>query len=238
MSAWPTLDLAPRLSQADELASLARAAVVEEAHVLALREACVAARVRVLRRTLKVGERRHRAMLVPVIEGFHAIVDSLLWTRAASGDRGRRRLRFVLAHELAHTFFYRPGRPPSRTSSPDRFEEEFCHRFATLLLVPQNAARAAHVDPRGLHALAGHYDVSVRVAAWAIARTRPALSLLWLRRAPHPLRGDSEAMRVAWSASQRFIPPGESLKSDLADLAPGETGPALNAYALGVARTR
>jgi hypothetical protein len=45
-------------------------------------------------------------------------------------------------------------------------------------------------------------------------------------------------MRVAWSASQRFIPPGESLKSDLADLAPGETGPALNAYALGVARTR
>jgi len=224
MSAWPVAEVAgaPRLSQAGELALRARAVVAAQDCALALRRACEAARVRVLRWSLRVGDRRHSAMLVPTSDGFHALVDSLLWDRAEAGENGRRRLRFVLGHELGHTFFYRPGPPPTRASTPDRLEEQFCHRFATSLLVPRAAALAAQVNPHGLHAVAGRYDVSLRVAAWAVARARPSLSVLWLRRAAHPHRGGEEKMRIEWGASLRFLAPGESLKSDLAYLAPGE----------------
>ncbi len=180
--------------------------------------------VKVLNDSLGVGQHRHTAMLVPTHDGFRAVVDSAIWQRAREGEGGRRRLRFVLAHELGHTFFYRPGRPPKRSRAPDRLEERFCHRFATSLLVPPIAAGQATLDPRGLYGLAGRYDVSSRVAAWAIARARPSLTLLWLRHAPHPVRGGLETMRVEWGASERFIARGESFKSPLAELAPGEHG--------------
>jgi hypothetical protein len=182
--------------------------------------------VKVVNDSLGVGQHRHTAMLVPTHDGFRAVVDSALWQRAREAEGGRRRLRFVLAHELGHTFFYRPGRPPTRSLAPDRLEERFCHRFATSLLVPPIAARQATLDPRGLYGLAGRYDVSRRVAAWAIARARPSVTLLWLRHAPHPVRGGLETMRVEWDAdaSERFIAWGESFKSPLAELAPGQHG--------------
>jgi len=180
--------------------------------------------VRILRRRLAVGERHHTAMLVPTSDGFHAVVDDQVWKRAAESASGRQRLRFVIAHELGHTFFYRPGSPPTRRQPPDRLEERFCHRFATSLLVPPPAARQASLEMAGLQALARSYDVSPRVAAWAIARAQPSVMLLWLRRSPHPVRGGNEAMRVEWGASERFIARGESLKSELAKLAPGEHG--------------
>lgn len=179
--------------------------------------------MRVGRRALRVGRDRHTAMLVPTRDGFTALVDSELWDRAMSGDAARKHLRFVLAHELAHTFFYQPGRPPSRASVPDSAEERFCDWFATLLLVPSDAAIRAPLDPGGLYALAARFDVSRRVAAWAITRARPGISILEFRRGEHP-RGGREAMRLQWGASPHFLARGESLKSPLADLAPGEQG--------------
>ncbi len=229
-AAWPVWQTggAPALKGVDDLATVARNAVVEPDHPLPLRRACEAALVRVLKRPLSIGSRRHTAILMPVPEGFHAIVDSGIWLRAKSENAGRHRLRFVLSHELGHVFFYRPGRPPSRNLPPDRAEENFCHRFATSLLVPPVAALEATLDPRGLRSLAQRYDVSLRVAAWAIARARPTVKLLWLHPAAHPARaGHAEAMRVQWGASESFVAPGESLKSPLADLAPGESGRAI-----------
>lgn len=224
MSGWPhhACPDAVARSHVDDLAFAARQAVGLPEDRVALREACEAAAVRVLRRPLPVGSRCHTAMLVPASEGFHAVVDSALWQRAGEADAGRRRLRFVLAHELGHTFFYRPGRPPTRTRPVDRFEERFCHRFATAFLVPPAVAREATLDPAGLHWLAGRYDVSMRVAAWALARAHPAMAVLWLRRAPHPVNGGDQAMRVEWAACDRFIARGESFKSPLAGLPPGE----------------
>jgi len=180
--------------------------------------------VSVQRKELRIGEHRRSAILVPCVDGFRALVDTSLWEAARASDRGRRRMRFVVAHELGHTFFYAEGDPPRRTSAPGRTEEAFCHRFASALLVPPKAAMEASLDPRGLFALSSQYDVSARVAAMAIAAARPDVTLLWLRHAPHPHRGGEETMRVQWGAGSRFIASGESLKSELAALAPGETG--------------
>lgn len=189
-----------------------------------MRDACRAAGVSVTRRPLNVGDGRHTAMLVPTSRGFTAAVDSRLWDRALTAAAARRHVRFVLAHELAHTFFYEPGSPPSRRSAPDRLEESFCHHFATLLLVPRSAAQAASLEPEGLYALAGRYDVSRQVAAWAIVRGKPGVSIMMFRRGEHPSRGGADAMRLSWGASQHFLARGESFKSPLAELAPGERG--------------
>lgn len=226
MTAWSgiELDCAPRFDDAEKLAARIRHALVDETRALVVRYACEAARVRVLKHPLRVGQRRRTAMLVPTKRGFTALVDSALWRDAATSEPGRRHLRFVLAHELGHTLFYRPGSPPTRTGLPGRPEERFCHQFATWLLVPLAAAQRAPLDPEGLYALAGRYDVSLRAAAWAVARARPELTVLWLRRAEHPRRGGEEAMRVQWGASTRFVAVGESFKSKLAALAPGEQG--------------
>lgn len=224
MSSWPAISaLASPLSQVDDLARIARQAVGAEEGALPLRDACDAAKVSVEVRPLTLGQKRHRAMLVPTDKGFRATVDRVLWEQAKQADWGRHRLRFVLAHELGHTFFYRTGNPPKRERPADREEEQFCHHFANSLLVPPAAARRAPLEPEGLFALAGRFDVSLQVAAWAITRARPSVTLLWLRRAPHPTNGGQETMRVEWGASlERFIAVGESLKSPLAQLSPGE----------------
>ncbi len=223
--AWPQVSYADGLfpcPHADDLADAARGALASAGQAVMIREACEAAMIKILNRPLTVGRRRHTAMLVPASDGFRAVVDSVIWERAKRDAIGRRRLRFVLAHELGHTFFYRPGRPPRRTRPPDRLEERFCNRFATSLLVPRTAAEHAAADPEGLFGLASHYDVSLQVAAGAVAHARPVISVLWLTKAPHPVRGGFETMRVEWGASKRFIARGESFKSGLADLLPGE----------------
>jgi hypothetical protein len=199
---------------------------------IAIRTACEVARMKVTRRELKVGRGRHTAMLVPTEQGFTALVDCELWDRAASVETARKHLRFVLAHELAHTFFYRPGKPPSRESAPSSAEERFCDGFATFLLVPSEAAARAPLDPGGLHALAARFDVSRRVVSWAITRARPEISILEFRRSEHPA-GGREAMRLQWGASPYFLAHGESLKSALADLAPGQQGSCSQRLRLG-----
>lgn len=210
-------------ASAEEVAAAARKMASCPAGPLPLPKVCDAAMMRVLPGRLVVGERRHTAMLVPTADGFHALVDEALLRDSEEGPAGRRRLRFVLAHELGHTFFYRPGRPPTRRHPPDHQEEQFCQRFATALLVPPSAAGQASLTPDGLRALADDYDVPRQTAAWAIARARPDVSVLWLRPAPDPKRGEKETMRVQWGASvDRCIAENESFKSPLADLAPHE----------------
>jgi hypothetical protein len=221
-SGWPTTEPRDRSPGAlVELARRVRGLLARDDEAVAIREACQAARITVRRHALEVARDRHTAMLVPTDEGFTALVDSKLWDRASSGEAARRHLRFVLAHELGHTFFYRSGSPPSRTVAPSGAEERFCDAFATFLLVPSAVAARTSLDPAGLHGLAERFDVSRRVAAWAMARSRPGTSILEFRRAQHP-GGGREAMRLRWGASQHFLAPGESLKSNLAELAPGE----------------
>lgn len=86
-------------------------------------------------RRLRAAEGGVEACTVPCAKNeFRIWVDD----RPCGGDKGEGRFSdlvlFRLAHEVAHTLFYRPGSPPSRTLSADRAEEEFCDEFALALL--------------------------------------------------------------------------------------------------------
>lgn len=227
MSSWPSVsEKRGALERVNELAEEARNRLAHPARPLPLRRACQAARVRVTSGKLRIGDRSHIAMLVPFEDGFQATVDAELWERAKQEENARHRLRFVLAHELGHTLFYRPGSPPKRAVPPDQDEERFCHDFANSLLVPPKVAASTPLSPEGLFELAGRFDVSRQVAAWALVRARVGVTILWMTKAPHPKRGGFETMRISWSASSRFIATGESFKSPLAELMPGEHGEA------------
>jgi hypothetical protein len=86
------------------------------------------------------------ALLVPKVRGgFRAVIDPTVgptggveadhWPNSAVLQRAVGRWR--LAHELAHTLFYRPGRPPRRRRPWERAEEAFCDAVADELLAPR-----------------------------------------------------------------------------------------------------
>lgn len=82
---------------------------------------------------MHLGAGGHQAMLLPRLAGgFHILVDS---ATPDSDVRARPEEReFRLAHELAHTLFYVPGRPPRRLSGGSIGEEDFCDAVADHLL--------------------------------------------------------------------------------------------------------
>lgn len=224
MSGWPAAlpDAKPAAVDVQALSRCARSALAAPNEPVLIARACELAGARVRSDRITVGARAHSAMLVPAEPGFTILLSRALRHRAASESSARRWARFVLAHELGHTFFYRPGRRPTRFRRPDAAEESFCHRFATSLLVPPTAADRTPVTLTGLRALAARYDVALWTAAWAVCNRRSDTSILWLRHGPHPRSGDRQTLRIQWAASERFFARGESLKSRLVDLGPGE----------------
>jgi hypothetical protein len=109
-------------------------------------------------RQLRASEGGLQACLIPSEQGGFVVWvdDRPSPSEAASGEAGGKRgpnsplVRFRLAHELAHTFFYEAGRPPTRRTPPDAAEEAFCDSFAALLLVEQPAdARRAVIAGAG-----------------------------------------------------------------------------------------
>jgi hypothetical protein len=189
---------------------------------LDLRRACDAATVQVLRQKLIVGNRRHTAMLVPSTNGFRVIIDPYVWQQSPNSDRTRQRVRYLVAHELGHTLFYQPGTPPKRAFPADADEERFCHRFAMSFLVPPSALEQTPLEGPTLFELTDRFDVTLRTAATSLALAHRDLTILWLVPGPHPHRGGELALRVQWGASNRYIAAGESFKSTLVELAPGE----------------
>lgn len=91
------------------------------------------------------------ALLVPRANGgFRIVVDPAVDRETCTeahhwrdpGDLKRAVWRWRLGHELAHTLFYRPGRPPRRRRPWSSAEEDFCDAVADELLVPQVAMAA------------------------------------------------------------------------------------------------
>lgn len=118
------------------------------------------------------------AMLVPVDENaFVIVVDPRPyggWRPMAAMERSvleRRRLRFRVAHEMAHSFFYRreSGRAPRRTDAPSQHEERFCDEFAAALLLPPAVVVESHPTTEEIYLLANRFDVSVQLVARSMA---------------------------------------------------------------------
>lgn len=92
-----------------------------------------------------------QACLLPFREGFRLVVDCGIgpgegWQAFGGGARLLRKAlyRSRLAHELAHTFFYRAGRPPARLGRASSLEEKFCDDFSAALLAPPSIALRAY----------------------------------------------------------------------------------------------
>ncbi len=78
----------------------------------------------------------HQALLVPrPTGGFHVVVDpDPTPAQHACGVESHTVIRWRVAHEYAHTFFYAHRHVPRRPTPPSADEEAFCDDFANELL--------------------------------------------------------------------------------------------------------
>jgi len=116
-------------------------------------------------------------------------------TPSVRKELARHRLRFRVAHEIGHSFFYdRAGERPRRMVPNSEEQERWCDRFASALLVPPSVLARRSAIPQSLAALQGQFDVSLQVAVRAFARVHHerfvALLVARGRRPPH--------IRVQW----------------------------------------
>lgn len=95
------------------------------------------------------------------------------WSRIPAAVRQslrRQRLRFRVAHEVAHSFFYdRDGDVPRRRLGDSLRQEEFCDRFAAELLLPGVAVASTAQTARAVFELSTQFDVSLQLAARSFA---------------------------------------------------------------------
>jgi hypothetical protein len=95
-----------------------------------------------VRRRLGAREDSHRAMLLPQpTGGFVVLLDpDLAPAEKAMGLHRSEATRLRLIHELAHSFFYSGGTPPTRLLSGSPEEEQFCDEFAQSWLLRSGIA--------------------------------------------------------------------------------------------------
>lgn len=129
--------------------------------------------VRISTRRLTAASGGDEAMLLVRPGGFDILVDPEPkggWQDDRTTDTERHRFRFRVAHELAHTVFYdRRWETPRRRLGDSERQEAFADAFARALLVPPTAARAVAATPSGVVYLQRRFDVSLEVAARALA---------------------------------------------------------------------
>lgn len=163
------------------------------------------------------------AVLVPLDEGrFGVVVDPTPrggWDRIPPGVRlnlRRHRLRFRVGHELAHTFFYsrRSAGPPRRQLFDSDEQEDFCDRFSRTILVPRREIACMEPTAEGLVKLQRACDVSLEVAARAVAAARSDLNVsIWFE--------DRDRMlRRQWGGRARRVP-DRFAADELAERVPG-----------------
>lgn len=169
---------------------------------------------------------RHEALLIPRSGGgFDIVVSPLAGNFDKESPTVRHRLRFRVAHEIAHSFFYdRRHSPASRTLAGSEEEEEFCDRFASALLVPQRLVQDMEPEASNVFRLQRSFDVSAQVAGRALALAHPQASVVGLLRRPNPATGKDVAWRITWSAGPRFLPKHARIGSDVVETAAATGG--------------
>jgi hypothetical protein len=205
---WPSLDRVPRLSEAARLAKDLREAVLGLERLAApltdLDGILDLGRLQVFDAQLSAEEGSQEAMLVPLPNDEFAIsVDPTPrggWdcVRPPLRDELRRhRVRFRIAHEIAHTLFYaRSAGEPRRSVLDSPAQEAFCDEFARALLVPPWVAAALPLTVRAIFDVQRRFDVSLEVAArsMAAAHGRGAAIALWYR------PSGADYLRLQWSS--------------------------------------
>jgi hypothetical protein len=220
---WPSRALAAvpgehiALRLADEIRQLA----ADEQSPCDLDQLCAIGGFRYRSAVLDAGIGGHEALLVPRVEGgFEILVDPSpkIDSKQPQQRVWRRRVRFRIAHEIGHSFFYdRKCRPARRLLANSEAEETFCDAFANALLVPPTVVARLPATPKSIVDLADNFDVSVEAAGRAFVKSKPGMSVLGLRPV---LKGNAiEGFVVLWSAGPSSFFVGAPLGSRWARLA-------------------
>ena len=189
---WPMLELSavPTSEQTAELAERVRRSLLG-AHSwdmgpVDVDRTCGAGGFRLQERRLGGADGGLEALLLPRAGHFDLVVDPEPrggWagvTPTLRGDLARHRLRFRAAHEWAHSFFYTRGSDGIVRQVPDSpAQERFCDEFAAALLVPPSAAAKLDASAVSVEALQRRFDVSLELAARAVAGAHPRQAF-WL----------------------------------------------------------
>jgi len=170
---------APTVQAARKLARDFRHTVAPPSKAIDLQRCCRALNVSVSQARLRETDGQgYEALLVPMSEDRFEIVLDDSFGGQSEGATLRHRRRFRIAHELAHVTFYTrgAGRPRRALPTGTGAEEDFCDEFARTLLVPTSPA---HVDAQAVVDTQREYDVSIEVAARAVAASAGARVALW-----------------------------------------------------------
>lgn len=200
----------PSPDEGGRLAHAVRAAAQpNNPHRLAadLHAICRAGRFRVIEREMGAAAGGAEAVLVPQPNNrFHIWVDAtprLGWDSIAPELRPmirRQRLRFRIAHEIGHSFFYRRcGGEPRRVLGDSEEQERFADEFARALLVPAPLPSTVAPTPDGVLKLHRYCDVSLEVAARAVAAEVRPLSVL-LAHWPTEADPNADSPHVQWAS--------------------------------------
>jgi hypothetical protein len=174
----------PSRSEAEDLAMEVRRiwrAGAPDAPLRDLSGICRAGRFRVIERTLSAAAGGGEALLSPEPHNrFEIWVDPEPrggWDRVPASRRPalrRHRIRFRVAHEIAHSFFYdRGSEAPVRLVPDSDAQEQFADNFARALLLPRVAIGDQPLMPKDVVRLQRRYDVSLEVAVRAVASAQP-----------------------------------------------------------------
>lgn len=176
-------------------------------------------RARVRTGRLEAAHGGTEALLVPLPDNKFGIrVDPTPpggWGRVPDSlrdDLHRHRLRFRVGHEIGHVFSYsrQRGERAVRSLPDSRTQEEFCDVFSRRLLVPERLAAGIPSTPEALIALQGSCDVSLEVAARAMAEARGDLRIsIWFGRGP---RGE---LKPQWSSTPEVMEDGPAALQEL-----------------------
>ncbi|MCG2777905.1 MAG: ImmA/IrrE family metallo-endopeptidase [Desulfobacterales bacterium] len=180
---------------------------------------------------------KYSARLITTNHGFQIIVNERLNESSMQGV-----LRFTIAHEIGHTYFYDlEETPPSRypwLSSLDKSEEMICDLFASALLIPDNMITSRYQKENlflhNLQKLSGDFQVSYSAMAMKIIFHLSIwdgilLACRWLPKSNYDASDNQDAeedkaWRVRWSvipnnlSSELYIPKPTTYRNFLPSL--------------------
>lgn len=142
-----------------------------------------------------------KALLLPRSHGGFFVIIRESMILGHDPKIGNFRVRFLVAHEIAHSLFYAPGAPPKRVFRYTPEEEQFCDDFARVLLVPPEKA-AQVVEVSRVFALSEEVEASPRVVAHAACAHSRAKAAMYLRRT-------GSGWNSLWTVGDRFEMPRE-----------------------------